>query len=1250
MRTKTFLFGLLMRWCPLALVLVAQAAVANELPTHQAQLVRHAAEPRGVSDLLRIAEEKKQSQAELGPLRAFYLKVAGDSHYRGETRALALEFALETARTLGDLGAARADAKALGTVEAWAVAGPFDNDGRAGFDATFPPETQPVDYTVAWPGKEHEAHWRVLPFAPEFGVVDLSSFLSPHKQIVFYGATVITSPRAQTVWVACGASGATKLWVNGAMVRSDPAQHPARFDQSFAAVTLKQGENTLLLKVAGGEAWPSLRVRLGTVGGAPMPSLASSIPKAGARLVDPSARTLERESRVDDALALLSRSVLTTHDASLAEDEAILLASRRPFDVKERTHLEAQKRAVALAPKDPALLIRQSRYEEENANKRRVALETALALSPHDVSAQLALARTALDRGQPFRALPYLEDALGTAPDSLSTGRGGRRGTTLEVELLLARAHEAMGLFPRAIQERRALAERFPKSPDALKQAAFAERRLGRSETAIALLRRALARRWDDSEARNALVQLLLAKGDLPGATKTLDDVAALDPGEVDPLLRAADVLSAHDGGAHGAGAPGGTEVSEANAYYARAREMAPDSAEVYERRGKHLLRRGDTAGALDDFQHALALRPQNPPLRELARAVRPEKSYAAPYLADATQLRQSSDHAASDDAVMLSDVHVTRVFPNGLASRTEQQIVLVQNQRGVEMWRTHGIQYTPGRQELRIERARVIRPDGSIVESHGENDRSLSEPWFGLYYDYRQRVLSFPTLAPGDIVEITTRLDDAGEDNYFADYFGDVVFLQSTIPTTQAAYVLIGPPGRRFYSNTAGAAKVTRTEKAGDAGATVLSWTAQDVPKIVTEPGMPGWSEVATFVHVSTYKDWHQVGEFYWGLVKDQLHVTDEIRKAAQEAVSALPAADEEARIRAVYDYVISQTRYVGLEFGIHGFKPYKVSTILERSFGDCKDKASLMHAMLDALGIESRLALVRMHHLGKIPSEPASLAVFNHAILYVPKFKLFLDGTAEYHGSHELPGDDRGAEALVVDPAGHSDFVTIDAALTSDNATESRFQIALDAAGDAHLTGTTLVRGLGAPDYRRSYESKDTRKSRFEETYSRAFPGLTCTAFDMNDPGQVERDVSTSFAATVPRFAQHALRGLSFTPFGQAPQYVESYAPLSKRDYALVLGYPWRHRFHYEVDLPTTLAQVQLPEDAIAQSRYGNYHLAYHHEGARLIAEGEVVLKADRVEPADYAEFRSFLAGLDAALLRQVKLSETGSERAAR
>ena len=178
-----------------------------------------------------------------------------------------------------------------------------------------------------------------------------------------------------------------------------------------------------------------------------------------------------------------------------------------------------------------------------------------------------------------------------------------------------------------------------------------------------------------------------------------------------------------------------------------------------------------------------------------------------------------------------------------------------------------------------------------------------------------------------------------------------------------------------------------------------VYRFAARDVAKIDAEPAMPGVGEIAPYLHVSTYATWNDVGAWYWRLVEESLGADDEIRRTARGLVKR--GMSDAERARAVHDFVVKGTRYVGLEFGIHGYKPYKVTQVLARRFGDCKDKASLMIALLREVGVDAELVLVRTRRGGHLDTEPASLAVFDHAIVYVPKLDRYLDGTAEFSGT---------------------------------------------------------------------------------------------------------------------------------------------------------------------------------------------------------------------------------------------------------
>ena len=557
-----------------------------------------------------------------------------------------------------------------------------------------------------------------------------------------------------------------------------------------------------------------------------------------------------------------------------------------------------------------------------------------------------------------------------------------------------------------------------------------------------------------DPGLRNALMGLMLRLGKLDGAVDQLEALRDFDPANLYPYLRLADLLSAN-------GRP-----RQANQVFARALAMAPDNAGVYFGRARSYLRHGNREAALADLQRASALRPQDTDISTLRHTLEKKVAdFAEPYRADLAKVVSATAKAKAPggaDVWTLEDLTVVRVHPNGLQSRIVQVIRKALTQRGVDQLRSYSVSYTPGDQELRVLQARVMKPDGTVLQARSEGERNLSEPWYQTWYDLRARIIAFPDVHVGDTVEVSYRVDDVAAANMFGDYFGDLDFLQDTSPIRDEQYVLIGPPGRTFYFNHPKLAGLTHQVGKTPSGAQVLRWRVKDVPAIVPEARMPGWTEVAPYLHITTYEDYGQVAKWWWGLIKDQLVPTPDLVTLAKSLVEGIPEGDLRARVTAIYHYVVTKTRYVALEFGIHGFKPYRVDQINQRRFGDCKDKASLMYALLKAIGIHSDPVIVRTRDLGSLPAHPASLAVFNHAILYVPQLDLFLDGTAEMAGTRELPSMDRGATVLVVDPRdpGASHLGTIPFVGPSANHSSTKITFTLDPQGNAVARAATRSR----------------------------------------------------------------------------------------------------------------------------------------------------------------------------------------------
>ena len=152
------------------------------------------------------------------------------------------------------------------------------------------------------------------------------------------------------------------------------------------------------------------------------------------------------------------------------------------------------------------------------------------------------------------------------------------------------------------------------------------------------------------------------------------------------------------------------------------------------------------------------------------------------------------------------------------------------------------------------MERARIWKPDGTVVETHQEADRSASEPWYRLYYDTRVRQVALPALAPGDVLELAWRVDDVASENLLSDYFGEVTPFADQARRDRMDYVLLAPASRTIHASDPKLPGVSRSVKDLPGGVREHRWTATDLPRLEPEPGMPGSTESTPYVHVSTY------------------------------------------------------------------------------------------------------------------------------------------------------------------------------------------------------------------------------------------------------------------------------------------------------------------------------------------------------------------------------------------------------------
>ncbi len=774
----------------------------------------------------------------------------------------------------------------------------------------------------------------------------------------------------------------------------------------------------------------------------------------------------------------------------------------------------------------------------------------------------------------------------------------------------------------------------------------------GRTRAADELLAGMRATHARDVELLHELATRARGRGDGPAFVADLARAAALRPDlpslEIE-LARAQE----------GAGRRSRARATSHGGLAAR----LPDDAGVLANLGKLLHRQGRRDEALGQWRAALVLRPQDPELRRYVERVErqdeagddaPGEDLARRYAADARVLAGDAAARASEppgDATVLLDRRVVRVHKNGLAQTFAQRLVAIRTDHGAEDNKEFDVRYTPGSEDVEIRQARIYRRGAAgaldVLEAAERDDEDLSEPWYGLYYDNRAEIVRFEGLRAGDVLEVQYVIEDVSAENQLADYFGDLETIAEGIPKRQWDYTVIAPATRPIYSNTPRVPGLARAVKEqGDER--VYTFSARDVAAIESEPAMPGLAEVAPYLHVSTYATWDEVGAWYWRLVEDQLTPDDDLRRAARDAVK--PGDSELARVRAIHDLVVTQTRYVGLEFGIHGFKPYKVTQVLARRFGDCKDKASLLVAMLKEVGVEAELVLVRTRRGGLIDHEPASLAVFDHAIAYVPKLDLYLDGTAEFSGTSELPDQDQGVMVLRVGPRG-AKLTETPVLPSTANHVERRWRVELAASGDARVDEALTIRGQAAADWRAHYQTPGERAERYGRVWEARYPGARLASIDMPRIEDRDAPVVVRSAASVPRLGLPAVgedtsRGVTLPLAVREADFSRTYARLGTRKQDLLIAYPWQHDEEILYRLPAGWTLRAAGPAREVASPFGRLRVDIAEEPGGLVRVHSLLdVTRFRVPPAEYAAFRAFLGDIDAVFAERITVGPAGA-----
>ncbi len=425
--------------------------------------------------------------------------------------------------------------------------------------------------------------------------------------------------------------------------------------------------------------------------------------------------------------------------------------------------------------------------------------------------------------------------------------------------------------------------------------------------------------------------------------------------------------------------------------------------------------------------------------------------------------------HAADADAViLLADTTVT-VEPNGKIRETDRLVVRI--------LRPDGASRGFDRMDFDSATGRIldlegwcISPDGKVYEAGMRDaaESALPDVQNGeLMGEVRSKLLRVPAAVSGSVIGFET------EEERQPDAPVDTWTFQDTIPVREARYTLALPPSWQFtptWINRAGTAPVP-------AGPNRWRWVVDNVSAIQIEQLMPPRRAIAARLMVSlvppggrstNFRTWRDIGEWYRDLTSSQLAPAMPIEQKVAELTSSALATLGKAQ--ALARFVQDDIRYVAIELGIGRFQPHAAADVFAHRYGDCKDKVTLLSAMLKQIGLDSYYVLVNTERGAVTQSTPPNIG-FNHAILAIalphdvddPSLRatadiphlgriLFFDPTDPFTPFGSIRGPLQGAYGLLVGPSG-GELVELPRASEASSGVARTAHLSLDA--DGNLTG---------------------------------------------------------------------------------------------------------------------------------------------------------------------------------------------------
>jgi len=603
-------------------------------------------------------------------------------------------------------------------------------------------------------------------------------------------------------------------------------------------------------------------------------------------------------------------------------------------------------------------------------------------------------------------------------------------------------------------------------------------------------------------------------------------------------------------------------------------------------------------------------------------------------------------DYPSGAKAVVLLDDTLITVNPNGQATERDRQVIKILRPQGREY--AEIVAEYSNDAKLNSFHAWSIGPDGHqyTVKDDEVRDQALGE-WGILYNDLRGKIVRPPGSDPGGVVayESVNQLANYGEQE-------ESWRFQRTIPIHSTSFEVDLPPGWKNYTAWLHRDPASPTEVAPNH----WQWQLQEIPAIdlADVPMAPAERALAgrMVIHYSAAdlpvgdQRWAEIGDWYDTLASPRTEAPQEIALKSREV--AANATDFKSKIQSVAGFMQREIRYVGIEIGIGGLQPHPAADVFRNRYGDCKDKATLLIAMLNAVGVRATWVMVDTHRGFVDPALPSRDGNHMIAAIEMPagytdpslravvtarsgKRYLIFDPTDEYTPIGLIRPQLQGSYGVLV--AGkESQILQLPILAPDASILERAAAFSLDPDGTLKGKVTETRSGSTAKEYRILYNAEGEKQQReyMDHRLQHDLASFTLDSSAAQNTRDMSKSVVVDFAFTAPGYAKPAGDLLLVRPrvLGRHSEVVSN----KPRKYPINLGETGTWRDSIDVTIPPGYVVDDAPAPVDLDVGFATYKSEVKANGSVLHYSREYIVKDLVLAPDKYADVKKLMGVITA------------------